>query len=269
MLQVTVSKLRALKEKGERFAMLTAYDATFATLIADAGIATILVGDSLGMTVQGHGATVAVTMEDMVYHTRCVARGVSRSDAERPLIVADMPLGSAYTVEDAARNAARLVRAGANVVKLEGGLWLAPVVRFLTERGLPVCCHMGLTPQTADMLGGFRLQGRGEEDAARIREEARVLEEAGARLLLLECVPNALGKDVSEGSSVPVIGIGAGPSTDAQVLVLHDMLGLTPGRKARFVKDFLADAGTVQAALAAFGKAVAEGTYPAAEHCYG
>ncbi|WP_249692708.1 3-methyl-2-oxobutanoate hydroxymethyltransferase [Stappia sp. WLB 29] len=268
MAQITLNTLDARKADGRRFAMVTAYDAGFALAAAGAGIETLLVGDSLGMVVQGRGSTVPVTMDDMAYHTACVRRGVEAGEL-RPLILADMPFGAANTPGQAAANAARLMQAGANAVKIEGGAWVAETVRHLTERGMPVCAHLGLTPQTADMLGGFRLQGRDEAAAARIREEARVLEEAGARLLLLECVPDALGRAVSEAAKAPVVGIGAGPSTDAQVLVLHDMLGLGEGRKARFVKDYLAGRGSITEALRAFGEEVRSGAYPAPEHCYG
>lgn len=268
MAQITLNTLDARKADGRRFAMVTAYDAGFAQAAAGAGIETLLVGDSLGMVVQGRGSTVPVTMDDMAYHTACVRRGVERGE-HRPLILADMPFGAANAPDQAAANAARLMQAGANAVKIEGGAWVAETIRHLTERGMPVCAHLGLTPQTADMLGGFRLQGRNEAAAARIREEARMLEEAGARLLLLECVPDALGRAVSEAATVPVVGIGAGPATDAQVLVLHDMLGLGEGRKARFVKDYLAGRGSIAEALRAFGEEVRSGAYPAPEHCYG
>lgn len=268
MAQITLNTLDARKGEGRRFAMVTAYDAGFAAVAARAGLETLLVGDSLGMVVQGRGSTVPVTMDDMAYHTACVRRGTEAGE-HRPLIIADMPFGAANAPDQAAANAARLMQAGANVVKIEGGAWVADTVRHLAERGMPVCAHLGLTPQTADMLGGYRLQGRDEAAAARIREEARLLEAAGARLLLLECVPDALGRAVSEAAKVPVIGIGAGPATDAQVLVLHDMLGLGEGRKARFVKDYLAGRGSIVEALRAFGEEVRSGAYPAPEHCYG
>lgn len=268
MAQITLNTLDARKGEGRRFAMVTAYDASFAAAAARAGLETLLVGDSLGMVVQGRGSTVPVTMDDMAYHTACVHRGTEAGE-HRPLIVADMPFGAANAPDQAAANAARLMQAGANVVKIEGGAWVADTVRHLAERGMPVCAHLGLTPQTADMLGGYRLQGRDEAAAARIREEARLLEAAGARLLLLECVPDALGRAVSAAAKVPVIGIGAGPATDAQVLVLHDMLGLGEGRKARFVKDYLAGRGSIIEALRAFGEEVRSGAYPAPEHCYG
>lgn len=269
MAQITLTALDRRKSEGRRFAVLTAYDATFAGLVAEAGVSVILVGDSLGMVVQGRASTTPVTMADMTYHTACVARGLDASSADRPLVMADMPFATTFSPLDAAREAARLMQAGANMVKIEGGAAMAEIVRFLTQNGIPVCAHLGLTPQTTDMLGGYRIQGKNGEDAARIVNDARLLEEAGARMLLLECVPNAVGKSVTEGAKVPVIGIGAGPSTDAQVLVLHDMLGLTRGRKARFVKDYLAGRGDVAAALKAFVEEVESGAYPAPEHCYG
>jgi 3-methyl-2-oxobutanoate hydroxymethyltransferase len=268
MTQVTLATLDRAKREGHRFAMLTAYDASFARAAAEAGVEVLLVGDSLGMVVQGLSSTVPVTMDDMVYHTSCVARGAA--DAEpSPLIVADLPFGAVNTVEDAVANAASLMRAGANVVKIEGGAWLAPTVRHLGERGMPVCAHLGLTPQMADMLGGYKVQGRDDAAAARIRDDARVLEEAGARLLLLECVPDALGEAVTRAAGVPVVGIGAGPATDAQVLVMHDMLGISSGRKARFVKNYLSGRDSVSGAFRAFAEEVRAGAYPAPEHCYG
>ncbi|WP_428699288.1 3-methyl-2-oxobutanoate hydroxymethyltransferase [Stappia sp.] len=268
MSQFTLSTLDGAKAEGRRFAMLTAYDASFAQVAARSGIETLLVGDSLGMVAQGHGSTLPVTMADMVYHTACVARGIESCE-QHPLLVADLPFAAANTPVDAAANAARLMQAGANAIKIEGGAWLAETVRHLSERGIPVCAHLGLTPQSADMLGGYRLQGRDEAAAARIRADAALLEEAGARLLLLECVPSGLGEAVTQAARVPVIGIGAGPATDAQVLVMHDMLGVTSGRKARFVKDYLAGRGCIADAFRAFAEEVRSGVYPAPEHCYG
>ncbi|WP_029057714.1 3-methyl-2-oxobutanoate hydroxymethyltransferase [Stappia stellulata] len=269
MSAITLATLNRLKTERKRFSMLTAYDASFAATAARAGVASVLVGDSLGMVVQGGSSTVSVTLEDMAYHTACVARGVAGAGKAAPLIVADLPLGTYYTAEDAGRNAACLMRAGANAVKLEGGAFLAETVRFLTERGVPVCAHLGLTPQTADMLGGYKVQGRDEAAARQIQDDAVLLEAAGARLMVLECVPDAVGAAVAAALSIPVIGIGAGPGTDAQVLVMHDMLGVSPGRKARFVKDYMAQAGSVEAAFRAFAEEVETGVYPAPEHCYG
>ena len=269
MRSMTLADLDARKAEGRRFAMVTAYDSGFSALMGSAGIACILVGDSLGMVVQGASSTVAVSLDDMVYHTRCVARGVETGEGPRPVIVADLPIGSYFTPEAAALSAARLVAAGANVVKLEGGAWLGETVRFLSERGLPVCAHLGLTPQSVDMLGGYKVQGKSDAQARRIENDAALLEEAGARLVLLECVPDSLGAAITRATRAPVIGIGAGPATDGQVLVLHDMLGVSRGRKARFVKDFLSEAGAVDGALRAFAQAVESGAYPAPEHCYG
>ncbi|MBC00439.1 MAG: 3-methyl-2-oxobutanoate hydroxymethyltransferase [Rhodobacteraceae bacterium] len=269
MSAITLATLNKFKAERKRFSMVTAYDASFAGAAARAGVASVLVGDSLGMVVQGGASTVSVTLEDMAYHTACVARGIAACGAAAPLIVADLPLGTYYTPQEAGQNAARLMRAGANAVKLEGGAWLADTVRFLSERGVPVCAHLGLTPQTADMLGGYKVQGRDEAAARSIRDDAALLEAAGARLLVLECVPDALGAAVAASLSIPVIGIGAGPSTDAQVLVMHDMLGVSPGRKARFVKDYMAQAGGIEAAFRAFAEEVETGVYPAPEHCYG
>ncbi|SDU47677.1 3-methyl-2-oxobutanoate hydroxymethyltransferase [Stappia sp. ES.058] len=269
MSAITLATLNRFKADRKRFSMLTAYDASFAAAAARAGVASVLVGDSLGMVVQGGDSTVSVTIENMAYHTACVARGIAGSKDVAPLIVADLPLGTYYTPEAAGESAATLMRAGANVVKLEGGAWLADTVRFLTERGVPVCAHLGLTPQTADMLGGYKVQGRDETAARRIRDDAAALEAAGARLMVLECVPNAVGAAVASALSIPVIGIGAGPGTDAQVLVMHDMLGVSQGRKPRFVKDYMAQACGVEEAFRAFAEEVESGDYPAPEHCYG
>ncbi|WP_041376371.1 3-methyl-2-oxobutanoate hydroxymethyltransferase [Polymorphum gilvum] len=269
MARTTLSTLDRIKAQGERFAVLTAYDASFAAMMGPAGISVVLVGDSLGMVVQGRGATTPVTLDEMVYHTHCVARGIGEGAADAPLIMADLPFMTYATPQDAARSAAALMRAGASVVKLEGGAWLADTVCFLAERGIPVCAHLGLTPQTTDMLGGYKVQGKTDESAARIVSEATLLDAAGARLVLLECVPDAVGRAVRETVAAPLIGIGAGPHTDAQVLVLHDMLGLSPGRKARFVKNYLAGRDSAQAAIAAFAEDVRSGAYPAPEHCYG
>lgn len=268
MAEVTLAVLDRMKREGRRFAVLTAYDATFAAMMGEAGVAVILVGDSLGMVVQGRRSTAPVTMDDMVYHTECVARGVQDSD-DRPLIMADMPFGTTFSPLEAAGHAARLMQAGANIVKIEGGAVMEETVRFLTAHGIPVCAHLGLTPQTTDMLGGYRVQGRGEDAGRKIVEDALALEAAGARMLLFECVPNAVGQAVAEAAKAPVIGIGAGPSVDAQVLVLQDMLDLTRGRKARFVKNYLEGRGDVQAAFRAFVEEVETGAYPAPEHCYG
>jgi 3-methyl-2-oxobutanoate hydroxymethyltransferase len=260
MKAVTIRTLLEMKRSGERFACVTAYDASFARVADAAGIETILVGDSLGMVLQGHRSTVPVSVADMAYHTRCASRGAGRA-----LVIADMPFMSYGTTADALANAAQLMQAGAHVVKLEGGAWLGETVAALCERGIPVCGHLGLTPQSVNSFGGFVAQGRDPEAAQRILDDAALLQQAGASLLVLECVPRALAAAVSTRLAIPVIGIGAGPSTDAQVLVLHDLLGLNP-RAPRFVRNFLAAGGSVQGALEAYARAVRDGSFPGPEH---
>jgi 3-methyl-2-oxobutanoate hydroxymethyltransferase len=264
MKSVTLSTLRELKARGEKFSCLTSYDATFAHLMAEAGIETILVGDSLGMVVQGHDSTLPVTIEDMAYHTAAVARG----NAKRALVIADMPFMTCVRQEDALQGAKLLMQAGAQVVKLEGGLWLKDTIVQLARGGIPSCVHMGLTPQSVNVFGGYKVQGRGDE-AERLLAEAIELDRAGAALFVLECVPTALGKAISGSVAAPVIGIGAGPHCDGQVLVLHDMLGLYTGKPARFVRNFLGESQDgIPGAFRAFSAAVKAGTYPAPEHCF-
>ena len=263
MSKTTLHSLTRLKEAGEKATCITSYDASFTQRVNQAGIDIILVGDSLGMVLQGHDSTLPVTMEQMVYHTRCVEAGNSES-----LIMADMPFMSYRTVEQAMTNATDLMQAGAQIVKLEGGLWLKDTVRKLFEQGIPVCTHLGLTPQAVNKLGGYRVQGKTPEQAASLLNEAVELEAAGASMILLECVPSSLGKTITEAVSVPVIGIGAGPDTDAQVLVIYDMLGITPGKPARFVKNFLQQEGDVISALEAYVLEVKSGLFPAPEHCF-
>ena len=262
MTAVTLQTLQQHKAAGEKFAVITSYDATFSRLVETAGIEVILVGDSLGNVLQGHDSTLPVTVADMAYHTACVKRATTR-----PLLISDLPFASYATPEQAMANAAILMQAGAEVVKLEGGQWLTQTIQFLTERSVPVCAHLGLTPQSVNVFGGYKVQGRSPEQARQILEDARALEAAGASLLVLECVPRALGAAISEALSIPVIGIGAGPDTDAQVLVLHDLLGLS-GHTPKFVKNFLGHSGSVQAALLAYNEAVRLGSFPAAEHCF-
>jgi len=224
----------------------------------------ILVGDSLGMVIQGNDSSLPVTVEDVAYHTRCVKRGNQGS-----FLMVDLPFMSYYSEMKTLENAAILMRDGAHIVKLEGGAWLAESTRLLTERGVPVCAHMGLTPQSVNHLGGYRVQGRDPEKAQTMIDEAVVLQQAGASIVLLECVPLELGRTITERLDVPVIGIGAGPHTDGQIMVLHDMLGLYPGRPAKFVKNFLAGVGDgIQGALRDYVAAVKDGTFPGPEHCY-
>jgi 3-methyl-2-oxobutanoate hydroxymethyltransferase len=261
---VTIDGLRQLKARGEKIACLTAYDASFAAAVDAAGTDLVLVGDSLGMVIQGHDTTVPVTVADMVYHSRCVARGLRRA-----FMVADMPFGSYSLPEPAFANAVRLMQeGGAAMVKLEGGALQVRTVEFLASRDIPVCAHIGLTPQSIHKLGGFKVQGREEAAARQMLADARALQDAGADIVLLECVPSELGREITRALSVPVIGIGAGADVDGQILVLYDILAVTPGRKPRFARDFLAGAGSVQSALQAYVAAVKDGSYPAAEHCF-
>jgi 3-methyl-2-oxobutanoate hydroxymethyltransferase len=259
---VTVARLREMKAAGERIASLTAYDASFARILDDAGVDVLLVGDSLGMLIGGHATTVPVTMEDMVYHARAVARG-----RRRALLVVDLPFLSYATTEQAVHNAARLMRdGGAHMVKLEGGRTEVETVRYLTDRGVPVCAHLGLQPQSVHKLGGYRVQGRDPEAARAMVEDALALEAAGADLMVLECVPSALAGEIRAALAIPVIGIGAGPRCDGQVLVLYDALGITTGRVPRFARNFLTDGRDIAGAVAAYVRAVKAGQFPGPEH---
>lgn len=261
MNKVTVASLAKMKHSGEKFSVLTCYDATFATLINNAGVDVILVGDSLGMVIQGHDSTVPVTMDQMVYHTECVAR-----TNKRCLLISDLPFMAYATPEQTFENAARLMRAGAHMVKLEGGAWLVPTVRMLTERGIPVCAHLGLTPQSVNIFGGYKIQGKTEDSAKQMLADTLALAEAGAQLVVFECIPSSLGRDITEASPIPTIGIGAGVDCDGQVLVLQDMLGLFP-KPPKFSKNFLTQSTTgVQGALEAFVAEVKAKTFPADEH---
>ena len=260
---ITVTTLAKMKSAKEKFAVLTAYDASFATLLDAAGVEVILVGDSLGMVVQGQRTTVPVTMEDMIYHTRLVARGCRTA-----LLMADMPFASYATVEQAMYNAARLMsEGGAQMVKLEGGAWLVDTVRQLSRNGIPVCAHLGLLPQSVHKLGGYKVQGREETAARQIIDEALALQDAGADVALVECIPAELGARLTEALDIPLIGIGAGPHCDAQVLVSYDMLGITSGRRPKFSKNFLTGRDSLQAAVAAYVAAVKSGEFPGPEHC--
>jgi 3-methyl-2-oxobutanoate hydroxymethyltransferase len=259
---ITIPELAAMKAREEKIVVLTAYDALFARVLDAAGIDVILVGDSLGMVIQGHSSTLPVSLDEMVYHTRCVARGVSRA-----LLVADLPFMSYPNPERAADSAARLIReGGASMVKLEGGRSRADIVRYLTAQGIPVCGHLGLLPQSVHQLGGYHVQAREDRAAQTLLEDALLLQDAGASLLVLECVPSPLGEEVSCALDIPVIGIGAGAGCDGQVLVLHDMLGLGFGKRPRFVKDFLTEAADIPSAIRAYAAAVREGRFPGEEH---
>ncbi|MFZ1365333.1 MAG: 3-methyl-2-oxobutanoate hydroxymethyltransferase [Brachymonas denitrificans] len=260
----TITTLQKMKAEGNKIAMLTCYDASFASLMSQCGVDMLLVGDSLGMVVQGAGSTLPVTLDDMVYHTRCVARGAGNA-----LVLADLPFGSyQQSKEQAFASSVALMQAGAEMVKLEGGAFMAETIAFLVARGIPVCAHIGLTPQSVNTLGGYRVQGRDDIQAALLLQDARILTEAGAHMLLMEMVPAALAGEVSRSIAVPTIGIGAGPDTDGQVLVVHDMLDVYPGKKARFVKNFMAEAGTIQNAVTHYVQQVKAGSFPAPEHCY-
>ncbi|CUA85775.1 MULTISPECIES: 3-methyl-2-oxobutanoate hydroxymethyltransferase [Gulbenkiania] len=263
-MRTTVNTLQKMAAEGQKISMLTCYDASFAALLDEAGVDILLIGDSLGMVVQSHDSTLPVTLDEMVYHTRCVARGASRA-----LVLADLPFGAYQeSLAQAFASSARLMQAGAHMVKLEGGGFMADTVRFLVERGIPVCAHIGLTPQFVNAFGGYRVQGKSATDAERILEDAQRLADAGASLVLMECVPADLARRVTETLSVPTIGIGAGPDVSGQVLVLHDMLGVYPGKKARFVKNFMNGAPSIQAAVKAYVESVKNGTFPTAEHCF-
>jgi 3-methyl-2-oxobutanoate hydroxymethyltransferase len=260
---VTISKLQEMRQAGEKIAVLTAYDASFAALMDQAGIDVILIGDSLGNIVQGESSTLPVTIEHMVYHTGCVVKG-----QQSAFLVADMPFGSYSTPNDAMLNAAQLMRAGAHMVKLEGGAWLIETVKFLVERSIPVCAHLGLLPQSVHTLGGFKVQGKSAESAQTLINDAKALQEAGAQLLVLEAIPSELGKKVTEAIQIPTIGIGAGPDCSGQVLVMHDMLGAFPGRSPKFVKNFLTGQSSIEEAFRCYVQEVKTGKFPGPEHCF-
>ncbi|MEK1904241.1 MAG: 3-methyl-2-oxobutanoate hydroxymethyltransferase [Pseudomonas sp.] len=262
MPDTTISTLLGLKQKSEKIAMLTAYDATFAQAACQAGVDVLLVGDSLGMVLQGHDSTLPVSLNEMAYHTATVKRG-----NQGALIVSDLPFMAYATLEQTFASSAALMQAGAHMVKLEGAAWLAEPIRQLAERGVPVCAHLGLTPQAVNVFGGYKVQGRGDAAARQLRADAMALEQAGAAMLLLECVPSELAAEISQSVKIPVIGIGAGSATDGQVLVLHDMLGLSlTGRAPKFVKNFMEGQPSIQAALAAYVQAVKNVTFPGEEH---
>ena len=267
----TVQTLRQLKPEAKKFSVVAAYDATFAKAIADAGVDAILVGDSLGMVVQGKSSTLPVSIGEMAYHTEAVVRGNS-SSASPALVIADMPFMSYQSADVALENAAELMRAGGNMVKLEGGSWLAETVRQLVQNGIPVCAHLGLTPQSVNKFGGYKVQGKSEAQRTQLLQDARALQAAGADFLVLECIPADLASEVSEALSIATIGIGAGSSTDAQVLVAHDLLGMGE-HPARFVKNFLTaenlqSDNAIRDAFTAFDQQVKNGSYPAEQHQY-
>jgi 3-methyl-2-oxobutanoate hydroxymethyltransferase len=255
---VTLHRLRQMHAAGEKIAVLTCYDAAFARVLDDAGVDSLLVGDSLGMVLQGRATTLAVTMQEMVYHSGCVARGNRTA-----WIIADMPFGSYQgSIEEAMRNATLLMQQGAHMVKIEGGGWTAPIVRFLVDRGVPVCAHLGFTPQSVHALGGYRVQGRDEAAARVLCRQAEELAAAGAELLVVEMVPAAVARDLTNSLSIPVIGIGAGVGCSGQVLVLHDVLGLTGGEPLRFVRNFMDGSTGIEHAVRQYVADVKGGRFP-------
>ncbi|RKP48714.1 3-methyl-2-oxobutanoate hydroxymethyltransferase [Pararobbsia silviterrae] len=260
---VTVPRLAEMRARGEKIAMLTAYDASFAAVCDAAGVDSVLIGDSLGNVLQGHTTTLPVTVDDIAYHTASVSRGNKNA-----LVIADLPFGSYGTPADAFNNSVRLMRAGAQMVKLEGGEWVAETIRFLVERAVPVCAHIGLTPQSVHAFGGFKVQGKTDAGAEQLKRDARAIEQAGAQLVVIEAIPATLGTEVTQDLTIPTIGIGAGAGCSGQVLVLHDMLGIFPGKRPRFVKNFLESGGSVHNAIAAYVKAVKDGSFPGPEHTF-
>ena len=263
-MRTTLTSLKAMYEKGERIAVLTCYDASFAALLEAQGVDVLLVGDSLGMVLQGHDSTLPVALNDMAYHTACVARG-----SRTAFIIADMPFGtSQISPQQTFENAARLMVAGAQMVKIEGGMEMAETVRFLTSRGIPVCGHIGLLPQSVNQLGGYKVQGKDADAAQRLMSDALALQEVGAGMVILEAVPAALALEITAALSIPTIGIGAGAGCSGQVLVLYDMLDIYPGRKARFVKNYMQDASSIAEAVALYVAEVKDGSFPKPEHSF-
>ena len=260
----SLTHLQQRATQREKLAVLTCYDASFATLLEAAGVDILLVGDSLGMVLQGQASTLPVSLQDMAYHTAAVARGAAHS-----FIIADLPFGSYQaSPAQALQSAAAVMAAGAHCVKLEGGAVMVETVAFLSARGIPVCAHIGLLPQSVNALGGYKVQGKTDSAAQQLLADAQALEQAGACMLLMEAVPALLARTVTEALRIPTIGIGAGPDCSAQVLVLHDMLGISPGKPARFVKNFMTGADSIQAAVSAYVQAVKNGQFPAPEHCF-
>lgn len=263
-MRITLNSLQKLYENNEKIAVLTCYDASFATLLENAGIEIILVGDSLGNVLQGRSTTLSVTLKDMIYHTQCVARGSSKA-----FIMTDMPFATAQvSTKRAFQSAARLMSAGAHMVKIEGGCFMADTIHHIVQRGIPVCAHIGLTPQSVHKLSGYKVQGKTETDAKRLQEDAIILEKAGASLIVLEAIPATLAKEITASLSIPTIGIGAGPDCSAQVLVLHDMLGVYSDKKTKFVKNFMANTNSIQNAVSQYVKEVKMSIFPAEEHSF-
>jgi 3-methyl-2-oxobutanoate hydroxymethyltransferase len=263
MAKITTASLLSMKQQGSKISTITAYDASFAKLFDQAGIHAILIGDSLGMVLQGQDSTLPVSISDMAYHTRCVKRGVEQS-----LIIADMPFMSYATKGQALENAGLLMQAGASMVKVEGGAWLNETISALVERGIPVCAHLGLTPQSVNIFGGFKVQGRENEKAQQMINDALALQAAGAQLLVLECIPEQLGVDITKALTIPTIGIGAGRNTDGQILVMHDALGIACNYMPKFSRNFLKDTGDIKKAVELYISEVTAGNFPGDEHVF-
>lgn len=263
MSRITASTLLKMKQAGEKISSITAYDASFAHVFDEAGMHAILVGDSLGMVLQGRSDTLPVTIDDIAYHTRCVRNGATKT-----LLIADMPFMSYATKEQTYINAAKLMQAGANMVKVEGGDWLFDTIKGLIERSVPVCGHLGLTPQSINVFGGFKVQGRDSEKAQQMIEHAKQLELAGIQLLVLECIPTELAKAITDAVSIPVIGIGAGNVTDGQILVMHDALGISFGKMPKFSRNFLSETGDIKQAVELYMNEVSNGKFPSSEHSF-
>ncbi|MBR8844979.1 MULTISPECIES: 3-methyl-2-oxobutanoate hydroxymethyltransferase [Pseudoalteromonas] len=261
MAKISVSTLAKMKREGTKITALTAYDASFAKLFHDNGVDVILVGDSLGMVLQGGEDTLAVTTDDIAYHTRCV-----RAGSKELFVIADMPFMSYSDPQSACQNAATLMRSGANMVKLEGGEWLYDSIALLTQQGIPVCGHLGLTPQSVHVFGGFKIQGREEAQAQKMIADAQALERAGAQMIVIECVPSALAKRITDAVTIPVIGIGAGKETDGQILVMHDLVGISAGYIPKFSKNFLLETGNMPDAVKKFCADVQSGEFPGPDH---
>ncbi|WP_150149478.1 3-methyl-2-oxobutanoate hydroxymethyltransferase [Candidatus Enterovibrio escicola] len=263
MKKITINTLRAWKQEGRKFASITAYDASFAQLFEAQNMPVLLVGDSLGMVLQGKSDTLSVSLDEIAYHTRSV-----RTGSQNCLLIADMPFMTYATPEDSCINATKLIKAGANMVKLEGAGWLSDTITMLTQRAVPVCAHLGLTPQAVNIFGGFKVQGRTEEQAENIFQDARKLEEAGAQIILLECVPKALAARITDAVRVPVIGIGAGNATDGQILVMHDLLGISANYIPLFSKNYLAKTGDIHQAVSRYIEEVTMGEFPGSEQTF-
>lgn len=263
-MRITLSTLHKMAQEDIKITMLTCYDASFAAVLEEAGVESLLIGDSLGNVLQGHESTLPVTLRDIVYHTQCVARG-----SKRAFIVGDMPFATfQISPQETFRNAAEIMAAGAHMVKIEGGRPMMETIEFLTDRGIPVCGHLGLTPQSVHQLGGYKVQGKGETAGQQLLREAKQLEQAGAGMIVLEAIPAALAGEVTKAIKIPTIGIGAGADCSGQVLVLYDMLDIFPGRKAKFVKNYLRNASSVQGAVELYVKEVKAGAFPGLEHSF-